>query len=115
ELTRALHEGSQLETVRAALTEAGHSCILRSGASIFVYPQQYASIVSVLSDVNQRPHHVIVAQAFLPFVYQEVAQIPSKRNVRLASATEFAIVEGDLGEAICVVDRTFYNALPLRL
>jgi len=45
QLQDALHKGTELEEVRAAAMAAGHVCRLASGASVFVYPNQYSSIL----------------------------------------------------------------------
>lgn len=108
-LRKALHEGTELEPVRAAAKEQGRTCQLRSGASIFVYPNQYDIILSVLPDTELRPHHVIACEAFLPFIYHEIKKLPSRSNVRPSSSRTVALVEGDTAESICIVERTFLS------
>jgi len=68
QLRTALHQGQQLETIRASAKSAGHSCMLPFGASMFLYPEQYDSILSIMSGMDLRPHHVVIADAFLPFL-----------------------------------------------
>lgn len=116
ELQTSLHKGTELETIRAAAREAGHSCQLPlSGASIFVYPQQYASIMSVLRGGELRAHHVVIAEAFLPLLFEAISKLPSKKKVRPSSVKPFAVVDGESQEEICVVQRTFFNMSPPRL
>merc|ERR1712087_166117 len=86
-----LHEGPELEPVRASATEAGHSCSLKSGARMFLYPEQYPSILSILPDVDLRPHHVLVSEAFLPLLFAEVRAIPSSRKMRPSSIVPYAL------------------------
>jgi len=108
-LEDALHKGRELETVRAAAADAHQSCKLRSGASIFVYPNQYQSIMCTLSDADLRPHHVLVSEAFLPLIYLELTKLPSRANVRPGRSQPYALVDHD-GETICLVERCFFNS-----
>lgn len=106
-----LHTGQELETVRAAAAQHCQSCTLKSGASIFVYPSQYDSIVPVLKDYTLRSHHVVVAEAFLPLIYHEVINIPSKSNVKPIDWKLAALADD---EDVCVVERSFLNSAPHR-
>lgn len=115
ELRSVLHNGPELEPVRASATTAGHSCSLKSGASMFLYPEQYPGILAVLPDVDLRPHHVVVSEAFLPLLFAEIAAIPSKRKMRPSSIMPYAIVEGDSAEVVCKVERTFMCGQPRQL
>eukprot|EP00443_Scrippsiella_acuminata_P084925 CAMPEP_0115396648 /NCGR_PEP_ID=MMETSP0271-20121206/13402_1 /TAXON_ID=71861 /ORGANISM="Scrippsiella trochoidea, Strain CCMP3099" /LENGTH=639 /DNA_ID=CAMNT_0002820381 /DNA_START=27 /DNA_END=1946 /DNA_ORIENTATION=+ len=116
DLQETLHSGKELETIRAAAREAGQSCHLRlSGASIFVYPQEYASILSILRGCELRAHHVVIAEAFLPLLFEAVSKLPSKKKVRPSSVRPFAVVEGENQEEICVVQKTFLNTSPQQL
>eukprot|EP00746_Dinoflagellata_sp_MGD_P038723 gnl/MRDRNA2_/MRDRNA2_193155_c0_seq1.p1 gnl/MRDRNA2_/MRDRNA2_193155_c0~~gnl/MRDRNA2_/MRDRNA2_193155_c0_seq1.p1 ORF type:complete len:215 (-),score=32.34 gnl/MRDRNA2_/MRDRNA2_193155_c0_seq1:49-693(-) len=114
EVRDALHRGMELEPVRAAAHEAGYICQMMSGVSMFLYPQQYASIISVLPDHGLRPHHVVIAEPFLPLLYQEIVNLPSKKRVQPSSANPLALVEGDNATTICLLQRTFYNTVPSR-
>merc|ERR1711870_197897 len=88
ELQAALHNDRELEPIRAAAWQAGQSCKLSSsGASAFVYPQQYASILSVLQGCELRAHHVLIAEAFLPLLFAAISKIPSKKKVRPSCVT----------------------------
>merc|ERR1712008_237148 len=82
------------------------------GASMFLYPDQYVSILSIMSGMDLRPHHVVVTEAFLPLLYSEISAIPSKRTMRPSSVQSFALVDGDNGESVCVVEHGFYNSTP---
>merc|ERR1712232_1171300 len=96
ELRRALQEGRELEQVRTAAAEHGQTCYLKnSGASIFVYPNEYASILSRINRCALKPHHVIVSEAFLPLVYNEIAQIPSRSNIKPRSLKTLALIDND--------------------
>jgi len=107
---KCLHTGQELEPVRAAAKEHGQTCILNSGASIFVYPNQYMGITSTLKNFELRRHHVVVSDAFLPLVYNEIIKIPSKSNIKPVDWKLFAIFD-DETELLCVVERTFYKAV----
>merc|ERR1712032_1584264 len=78
---------------------------------IFVYPDQYQSILAVLPDIELRAHHVVVCEAFLPLLYKEITTIPSKRNVRPSQQNLFALVDHNSAETVCVVARTFCNTM----
>eukprot|EP00931_Biecheleriopsis_adriatica_P046829 TRINITY_DN26940_c0_g1_i1.p1 TRINITY_DN26940_c0_g1~~TRINITY_DN26940_c0_g1_i1.p1 ORF type:complete len:722 (+),score=100.54 TRINITY_DN26940_c0_g1_i1:123-2288(+) len=110
-----LHKGEELETVRAMAEEKGQKCRLKSGASIFVYPNQYNAILSVLSSYTLQAHHVVVAEAFLPLIYNEIKQIPSKSNVKPIDWKLFALIDDENPEELCCVERTFYNCPQRRL
>lgn len=112
QLKQALQEGRELEDIRIAADNHGQSCLLKSGAGIFVYPNQYQPILSVLGQSRLKPHQVIVSEAFLPLVYREVAKLPSRANIRPCSLKTIALIDGDTSEYICVVERTFFNAAP---
>lgn len=107
-LTNALHNGRDLEEVRAAAFDMRQSCKLPSGASIFVYPNQYQTIRSAISQFSLRPHHVLVAEAFLPLLLNAVASIPCRRKVKVSNSEPIAWVD-DQGFEVAVVERTFLN------
>jgi len=107
-LMDALHRGRELEQVREVAAQAGHSCLLKSGASIFVYPQQYKSIIQVIDEQTLRPHHVIVSEPFLPLIYCETSKLRSKDNMR-PKAFPYAIVSGDDDGPIYTLEATFLS------
>jgi len=76
ELQKALHEGRELECLRAEATSQGKTCFLRSGASIFVYPEEYDRIISALRGTELRAHHILVFEAFLPLVFEAIGRLP---------------------------------------
>jgi hypothetical protein len=108
----ALHRGRELEEVRRVAGEHGQSCLFKSGTSIFVYPDQYVPILSVITRCRLKPHHVVVSEAFLPLLYDEIAKFPSRANVRPNLLKTTALIDGDTSENICFVERTFLNAAP---
>lgn len=110
ELRQALHHGPELESVRVQAQVAGHSCYLRSGASIFLYPQQYAAFRDVVHSLQFKPHFVVVNEAFLPMVLQAIRSIPSKANVRPRGTCFVALVD-DEGHEVCAVERTFIRKI----
>lgn len=113
ELDRHLHEGPVLETLRAALIEAGHGPRLASGASIFVAPDQYEGARQAVARENLRPYHVIVSDTFRPLVEEALSSIPSRRNVRIRTEHPVAYISthGD-SEGVWVVERTFFEDVP---
>merc|ERR1711920_79284 len=110
-------EGSELETVRAAILEAGHTWKLRSGATVLLYPNQYSTIHNALDLQGLRPHHVLLADAFLPLLLTEIRKLPSRANVRPSLLQPAALVEDEHEEeqSIAIVKRTFYNLVPANL
>lgn len=114
QLKQALHEGRELEVVRMAAEEHGQSCILAFGASIFAHPNQYKHILLVVGQHTLKPHQVITSEAFLPLVYQAVASIPFRSNVRPNFSKVMALIDGDNSETVCTVERTFINGTPHR-
>lgn len=108
---RALHDGRELEGVRMEAKEAGHSCLLGSGGSIFLYPQQYAAISKIVSNLQLKPHVLVVNEAFLPLVLEAIRGIPSAANVRPRRTSFLALIDDD-GHDVCAVERTFYFRMP---
>jgi len=106
ELRHALHHGRELESIRMQFEEAGHSCILGSGGSIFLYPQQYTAVQAIVSQMQLKPHFLVVNEAFLPLVLEAIRSIPPKANVRPRCACFLALVD-DEGHEVCVVENTF--------
>merc|ERR1712232_427905 len=106
-----IRSSDPLETVRSAARMAGHPCRLRSGASMFLYPDQYPSVLSTLRGVELRPHHIVVAQAFLPILVAAISQIPSKHKIRVdeKKKRQLAEIDEDSGD-VFVIARGFYDA-----
>jgi len=110
-------EGSELETVRAAILEAGHTWKLQSGAKVLLYRNQYSTIHNALDLQGLRPHHVLIADAFLPLLLTEIRKLPSRANVRPSLLQPAALVadEQEEEQSIAIVKRTFYNLVPANL
>jgi len=104
ELRHALHHGRELESIRMQSEEAGHSCVLGSGGSIFLYPQQYTAVQAVVRRLQLKPHFLVVNEAFLPLKLQAFRSIPSKANVLPRPACFLALVD-DEGNEVCVVEK----------
>jgi len=102
----ALRDGRELEPVRAALEQAGHSWELPSGAKIFVYPEQFAAVAAVLARRELRPYHIAVAEAFEPLVREALSHLPSRQRIDLRQAQELMLIGED--EIVCV-ERTFLD------
>merc|ERR1712232_438770 len=82
ELHKCLHEGPELETIRASLKQAGHASLLSgSGAGVFVAPNHYEAVRSLLERKELRPYHVVVSETFIELVYEAIRAIPSRRDV----------------------------------
>jgi hypothetical protein len=111
---QAAVEGSELETVRASIVEAGHTWKLPSGASVLLYAHQYTTVSSVLDMQDMPPHHVVISEAFLPLLLSEIKKLPSRTNVRPSFVRPAALV-ADEGEFVAIVEKTFYNFQPSRL
>lgn len=110
ELGQVLHYGRELESVRRQSQEAGHSCVLDSGGSIFLYPQQYAVMQAIVRNLHLKPHFLVVNEAFLPLVLEAIRSVPSKANVRPRRASFLALVDDD-GHEVCVVKHSFYYGM----
>jgi len=61
-LRDALLTGEALANVRNALESHGHAVELSSGAKIFVRPEQYHSVITVVEDMDLKPRHIVVSQ-----------------------------------------------------
>mmetsp|Transcript_3550 Transcript_3550/g.6878 ORF Transcript_3550/g.6878 Transcript_3550/m.6878 type:complete len:143 (-) Transcript_3550:134-562(-) len=107
-------EGSELETVRTAAQQAGFEWKHPSGAAILLYPNQYESILSGLSLHELRPHHVLITEAFLPLLFNEICKIPSRANIRPSSLRPVALASDD-DKDVAIVEKTFYNFDPALL
>jgi len=107
EFEEALRGQESLEPVRAAAEAVGRSWLHTSGASIFVYPKQYESILALVACMELRPYHVVVNEAFKPFVLQAARQVRSKANVRLRSEQRVALIASGGSDDALVVERTF--------
>jgi len=112
--------GLELETVRAAIVEAGQSWKLPSGASVLLYPTQYSTIHQALDLQDLRPHHVLITDAFLPLLLTEIRKLPSRANVRPSLLRPAALVmdeqeEEEQEQSIAIVKRTFYHLVPANL
>jgi len=110
EFRQALHYGRELESVRTQSREAGHSCVLDAGGSIFLYPQQYAAMQAIVHNLRLKPHFLVVNEAFLPLVLEAIRSIPSKANVRPRRASFLALVD-DEGHEVCLVKHSFYYGM----
>lgn len=107
EFERCLHEGPELEPVRASLKEADLSPRLACGASIFVYPEEYAAAKRAIAKESLRPFHIVVSQAFFPLVREAVSSLASRLDVRLRSAQTIAYTSGHSSDDFVVVEKTF--------
>lgn len=107
-LMQMLHEGRELEQVRMAAAERRQNCKLPSGASIFVYPGQYAATRSIIDNCELRPHHVVIAQVFLPLLKTELASIACRSKVKCRSRKVLALISDD-GSEVLVVERTLFR------
>lgn len=107
-LENALHNGHDLEEVRAVASDRQQSCKLPSGASIFVYPNQYHAILAAIDHLSLRPHHVVIADAFVPSLLNAIATIPCRNKVKVSKLEPVAWID-DHGLEIAVVERTFLN------
>ena len=101
----ALDHGRALDSVRVTMGLFDKSWILRSGARALVHPDQYEKFLRALSLHKLRPHHVVVSEAFLPLVNEDVAALRSKANIRMRSVQPVAMV-GGAGD-VATVQRTF--------
>jgi len=116
-LHSALDHGRALDSVRTTAASFGQSWALGSGtrgsgARIFVHPDQYDEVLRTLSLHKLRPHHVIVSEAFLPLVYEDLTALPSKANIRKRFLQPLALVTA-AGDVV-PVQRTFLHSSPNR-
>lgn len=114
EFKRALHYGEELETVRAAMNEAGYKFQLKSGASVFVPPEHFDAVLELLTPLALRPYHVIVAETFKPLVYEAVSRLPCRSKVKVCADQPIALLNGDVADDVLIVENTFWD-VPSRL
>eukprot|EP00928_Gymnodinium_smaydae_P049501 TRINITY_DN3322_c0_g1_i9.p1 TRINITY_DN3322_c0_g1~~TRINITY_DN3322_c0_g1_i9.p1 ORF type:complete len:575 (-),score=110.19 TRINITY_DN3322_c0_g1_i9:369-2093(-) len=108
QLHRALDHGRELDAVRETARQAEQRCHLPSGARIFVHPNNYDQVLSLLCDRVLGAHDVVVTEAFLPLVRRDIGALPSRANIRERSLETLGYV-GDGGDAVAV-HRTFIEA-----
>lgn len=117
EFEEALNKHAGLEPVRAAAEAAGHVCRHVSGASVFVYPNQYREVHGALAGMTSlelRPYHTVVNEAFKPLVMEAAQQLRSKANVRLRGEQVMALVASGSSEdshEVLVVEDTFFKLI----
>ena len=85
EFERTLHEGLELEQVRAEMVENSCSPRLPSGAAIFVAPEQYTHTLGVIAPLVLKHRHVIVSESCVPLALEAVAALASRLQVKLRS------------------------------
>lgn len=90
-LHKALDTGRNLEPVRNETAKNGQSCLLDSGARIFVHPEEYDGALAAASSHVLRPHHVIVSEAFKGLVEDDISALPKKEKVRVKRWDPLAI------------------------
>jgi hypothetical protein len=83
----AILDGEQLRGIRTEMEAAGCPYLLESGAKVFVWPEQYQSVLHALHKEYDRLYasHVIVSESLVPLVEESIDSIPSKKNVRRKS------------------------------
>lgn len=86
EFQRRLHEGSELEQCRAALTAAGHEWVLKDffQVKVFVHPSQYTAAVRLLQQHcagrGLFPRHVVVTETFLELLLGGLRGCPGAKE-----------------------------------
>lgn len=103
----AIHEGPELEPLRAKMMEEGCEPRLPSGASLFVYPEQYAAARAVLADKHVKHYHVCVSKAFFPLLMDAVHSLASRLKVRLRSVDIVAYLDKSETADVFIVENTF--------
>lgn len=113
-LMQSLHKGRGLEPLRQAAAQRGQECRLESGASIFVYPDHYEAVCLLLKKYRLQPHHAVVAEAFLPLLYDEIGELPCRAKVKVRSSSWMAMLSHDC-KTIVTVEHTFMWARSARM
>lgn len=88
EFVAALQQEPELMNIRTKLEEAGHACLLigeNAGAQVFVWPEQYQSVMAAVHALDQRlfTSNIVILRSLMPLLEDIVAKIPSKKNVRV--------------------------------
>jgi len=110
ELAIALRQNPLLEPIRAAAIVAGHTCDHATGAMILLYPDQYKTVLKLISGLGLRPYHTVVNEAFRPLVEDAAMQLRSKANIRLRGHRPLAILPNtDDSDEILVVENSFLD------
>jgi hypothetical protein len=101
-LHQALLKGRHLEQISASLG-TGQSCKLPSGALLFVHAAQYFAIRNFVERLKQslKPHHVVIAQAFLLLLQDDLELLSCKSGVKQYTVEHFATVSDD-GDVIAI-------------
>merc|ERR1712217_45760 len=95
----ALENGTALRACRANLLDAGFDWKLRSGALIFVHPEQYVGVMEALGDTELKPYHVIVSSSFEYLLEEAIMDIGKGASVKARSCI-FAPQEVTAGTTI---------------
>lgn len=109
EFERVLHKGHELEAVRAAMAESGHTCRLPSGASLFAEPYLVSAISAFLTPLALRPYHVITTSTVKPIILEAIHRLPCRSKVRMSGVDPIAMLPADGMQDALVVERTFLN------
>lgn len=117
EYREALQTSRDLEPVRWELQQCGHKWFLDPpGAYIFVNPDQYHAMLTILNRLELRPHHVVIAASLMPLLEQAIGALPSKRHIRVRTVQLAALMSDDASSEMLVVERTFFRQItPRRL
>jgi len=102
-----LDDGPELQPARAALTAAQMSWRVLGGAKVFVGPDKYHAVVSIVNRQKLRAHHVILEETFEPLLQAALSRLPSRCRVDQLSKEPIAFL-GDEGEVVSK-DRTFLD------
>jgi len=104
EFVESLLNGPQLKPIRDVMIASGCPHILEEGTKIFVWPNQYNSVLLRVREqgISLRASHVIASESILHLIEASIADIPSQKNVRVKkdAVVELTSASGaSLGEA----------------
>jgi hypothetical protein len=83
----AILDGEQLRGIRTEMQAAGCPYLLESGAKVFVWPEQYQSVLEALDKAYDRLYAVGISLdlGLVRLVEESIVSIWSKKNVRRKS------------------------------
>jgi len=109
ELQERVHNGSELEPLRFFADQCGYNCRCK-GASVFVHPKQFPSVLQQVLNMELKPHSLIVSETYLPLVKKAVGRFVARRDVRACQVNE--VTEGDDVRALIETTECFRELLP---
>lgn len=85
---QVLHMCPRLASCVQLLEDNGYPSELKSGAKLFVHPEQYEAVTQAIKDYDLRASHIIVAQDLEDSVTAAIQSLPKKHKVYFRDAQD---------------------------